>query len=278
MFTGRKLLIATKHAKESVIQPLFEKEFNVTCHTNTTFDTDILGTFSGEIERRFSTMETLRKKCLLAAQEEKFDLIVASEGSFGTHPTLFFAAADDKFMLFLDLKNNIEISSREISLETNFSGEEVNTSNQLLVFAEKALFPSHALILKSSEKNPEIIYKGIVQKEDLLNKFQELKSKFSSVFVETDMRAHLNPTRMQVIQKATEKLVAKIKKTCPSCNFPGFDVEEIIKGLPCDNCGLPTKSTLALKYSCKNCDFKQEQKFPNNKKFEEPTFCDYCNP
>ena len=111
MFAVRKLLIATKHGKESVIQPLFEKELNVICHVNTTFDTDTLGTFSGEIERPLSVMETLRKKCLLAAEEEGFDLIVASEGSFGMHPTLFFAAADDECMLFLDIKNNIEISS-----------------------------------------------------------------------------------------------------------------------------------------------------------------------
>jgi hypothetical protein len=278
MFAGRNLLIATKHAKENVIQPIFEKNLDVICHINSKFDTDALGTFSGEIERHLSVIETLRQKCILAAEHEGFDLVVASEGSFGMHPTLFFAAADDEVMMLLDLKNNIEIVAREISLETNFSSELITTVEQLETFTKKVHFPSHGIILKSSENNAEIIYKDIKEFDVLIEKFQELKLKFSTLFVETDMRAHRNPTRMQVIKMCTEKLVTKINNTCPNCDFPGFDVTQTIKGLPCENCGLPTKSTLAVIYTCKKCTFHKEEKFPNNKKFEEPTYCDYCNP
>jgi hypothetical protein len=52
MFEGRRLLIATKHHKEQVIAPVFEKELAVQCFTSDEFDTDSLGTFSGEIERK----------------------------------------------------------------------------------------------------------------------------------------------------------------------------------------------------------------------------------
>lgn len=40
MFQGRKLLIATKHKKENVIAPIFEKEFGVNCFVSDKFDTD----------------------------------------------------------------------------------------------------------------------------------------------------------------------------------------------------------------------------------------------
>ena len=52
MFEGRKLLIATKHKKEIVIAPILEKELGVTCFVAPDLDTDELGTFTGEVERR----------------------------------------------------------------------------------------------------------------------------------------------------------------------------------------------------------------------------------
>ena len=51
LFAGRKLVIATKHGKESVLKPLFDKELGVKSELVEGLDTDLLGTFSGEIER-----------------------------------------------------------------------------------------------------------------------------------------------------------------------------------------------------------------------------------
>ena len=278
MFEGRKLLIATQHGKEKVIAPIFKKYFNIQSIVNNAFDTDSLGTFSGEIERKLDVIATLRQKCLLAAEHHKIDLILASEGSFGSHPTLYFCAADDEFVMLSDLKNNLEIIARELSTATNFGGENITTENQLLTFAENSFFPTHALILKSSEKKPKIIYKGIQNETDLLEKFHYLKVTYPEVFVETDMRAHLNPSRMTIIEKATHKLVAKMQTCCPNCKTPGFDISEVIEGLPCEQCKCPTKSTLAWVYQCKKCAFKTEEKFPHKKQFEDPMYCDFCNP
>ena len=52
MFKGRRLLIATKHQKEKVIVPLLEMELGVKCFVPEYFDPDVLGTFTGEVERR----------------------------------------------------------------------------------------------------------------------------------------------------------------------------------------------------------------------------------
>lgn len=278
MFTNRKLLIATKHGKETVIAPILEEELGVICIRNEKFDTDTLGTFTGEIERKIGVVATLREKCLQAAKLHDCDLVVASEGSFGPHPTLFFAVADDEFMMFLYLKNNIEIIAREVDLKTNFAGETISNETKLLEFAMKVLFPSHGLILKSSENNPEISYKGIQSESDLLDKFNQLQNKYTSVFIETDMRANFNPTRMQVIEKLAKQLIKKIKSCCPECATPGFDVTEVVAGLRCEQCNLTTKSTLSHLYQCKKCHFTLEKKFPNGKEKESAMYCDYCNP
>ena len=87
-----------------------------------------------------------------------------------------------------------------------------------------------------------------------------------------------NPSRMNVIEKVAQKLIDKIKNNCPNCNLPGFDIVRSNAGLLCENCYLPTRSTLSHLYKCKKCSFEQEQFYPRGIKYEEPTFCDNCNP
>jgi hypothetical protein len=278
MFEQRKLLIATKHQKESVIAPLFWEEFRNYCFTSDAFDTDSLGTFSGEIDRKGNALSTLREKCIIANKATNCDLVVASEGSFGAHPTLFFAQANEELIMLKDFKNDIEIVAREISLETNFNGKLITNEADLLAFAEQINFPSHAIILKPEEKNYSKIFKGITTRAALNKSYSELKQDFNSVYAETDMRAMFNPTRMKVIEKVTHKLIEKIKSLCPKCSFPGFDIVKAIPGLPCENCSLPTQSTLSYLYQCEKCCYEKELQYPRGIKFEDPTYCDNCNP
>ena len=115
IFKGRKLLIATKHEKEKVIAPILEKELGVKCFVVKNFDTDKLGTFTGEIDRIDDPITTVRNKCIMAMELMNCDLAIASEGSFGAHPTIYFVPADDEFLIFIDKKNGLEIIAREIS-------------------------------------------------------------------------------------------------------------------------------------------------------------------
>jgi hypothetical protein len=278
MFNDRKLIIATKHEKEKVIAPLLEKAFGVGCTVAANFDTDMLGTFTGEVERKDDPLSTARSKCLIAMGLNNCDLAIASEGSFGPHPALFFVYADDEIVLFIDIKNDLEIVARELSTETNFNGGEIKTEKQLFDFAEKAKFPSHGLILRRSKEDYTEIIKGINDPGQLKNYFDEFMEKYGSAYVETDMRAMYNPTRMSVIGKAVQKLVDKINSQCPLCKTPGFGITEAKLGLPCNLCGSITRSTLSYIYTCKKCSFSKEEMNPNKKTTEDPGFCDCCNP
>lgn len=278
MFQNRKLLIATKHHKEKVIAPILEKELGVHCFVDPTFDTDTLGTFTGEVERNLDPIATAREKCLQAMQQNNCDLGIASEGSFGPHPSLFFIHADDEFLIFIDQKNKLEIIVREISTTTNFNGTQIETQKELFEFAEKVYFPSHGLILRKSKDDNTEIHKGITDREILKKLFEHFNTQYGSVYVETDMRALYNPTRMEVIKKATQKLVDKIKSSCPQCTTPGFGIMEVRTGLECSLCGLPTKSVKSHIFICQHCQFTQEEMYPHKKTSEEPTYCDYCNP
>ena len=278
MFQNRKLVIATKHKKEKIIAPLFEEAFGVKCFTLENFDTDLLGTFTGEIEREDDPITTMRNKCLQAMELSNCDLGIASEGSFGPHPTIFFVHAADEFIIFIDKKNSLEIIERELSLKTNFNGSEIKTEQELTEFANKAKFPSHALIMRKAKDDTAEIIKGINNWQTLTETFQLFINKYGSAYAETDMRALYNPTRMEVIEIAAKKLIKKINSFCPDCDTPGFEIKDAIKGLPCSLCGLPTRSTLSHIYECKKCGFRKEVKFPFNITQEDPTYCDFCNP
>ncbi len=278
MFANRKLVIATKHEKEKVIAPLFEKAFNVNSFVPKNFDTDLLGTFTGELERQADVLATLRNKCLMAMDLNNCDLGVASEGSFGMHPSIFFVSADDEFIILIDRKNNLEIIERELSTHTNFNGNEIKTVKQLNEFAHSVKFPSHALILRKASGDTTEIMKGINSRENLEKGFKHFINKYGSVYAETDMRALYNPTRMEVIGRAAEKLVTKIQSLCPECSTPGFGITSATKGLPCNSCGFATQSIISYTRECSKCGYRKEDMFPHNKTTEDPMYCDICNP
>jgi hypothetical protein len=284
MFEGRRLLVATKHKKEEVIAPLFFDELGLSSFVIDDFDTDNFGTFTGEIEREGGPLETLRKKAQTAMAMVDVDLVVASEGSFGPHPSLYFVPAADEMLIFIDRKNDLEILAREVSTETNFASAEVSTEEGLLKFAEQSLFPSHALILSSPIENvtnpteKPFFFKGVTMQEELVDIYRDLRKKTKTVLVQTDMRAMYNPTRMKTIAKACHKLIRNIVSQCPSCVTPGYNVTDVLDGLPCSLCGRPTKSTLAHQYVCRRCGYEELRYYPNLKLEEDPTFCDYCNP
>ncbi|NHM07551.1 hypothetical protein G4D82_09990 [Flavobacterium sp. CYK-4] len=277
-FEGRRLLIVTQHQKEKVMAPILTEALGVHCVVSTHFDTDLLGTFSGEVDRKSDALTTVREKCLRGMQLHQCDLAVASEGSFGMHPSVFFASADDELVMLIDQKNQLEITARELSLETNFDAAEVRDKHELLSFLEKIRFPEHGIIIKKAEKNHSGMAKGITDWEQALAICNDFISSQGSAYVETDMRAMYNPSRMKVIEKATQNLVQKILSVCPVCEAPGFGITDAVAGLPCRLCRSETRSVLYHVYTCQQCSHIEKQYYPRGVREEEPLYCDYCNP
>ncbi len=278
IFKNRELVIATKHKKEEVIAPILETCLGVKCIIPKNIDTDILGTFTGEVDRVDSPLEAARKKCELAMTLTNCDLAVASEGSFGAHPSIPFVHANDEILILIDKKNKLEIIARELSTNTNFDGTEITSEKELVEFINKAKFPSHKVIIRKEKEHIEDIYKNLKTLDGLKKTFEYIFLKHKKAYVETDMRAMNNPTRMAIIKLATQKLADKIKSCCLKCNTPGFSITGVELGLPCNNCGFPTKSPLFHLYSCIKCQYKSRIMYPNKKETEEAMFCDLCNP
>jgi len=281
LFKNRTAVLLTMHEKEDVIFPVLQ-ETGMLLKVEKTFDTDLLGTFTNEIARQGSQLEAARAKALKAIEITGNPIGIASEGSFGPHPTIYFVPANIELVLLVDAENKIELAGWELSTDTNFSGEEVASYKEALVFAEKIRFPKHGLVVKYpvSKNRFEIAAKGIITRETLKQVITKAL-KFSTdgkAHVETDMRALYNPMRMKVIEKAATNLLNKINSLCPACGWLGFEITEWLNGLPCENCFLPTKGIAKHIYQCKKCNHKKEIEYPNNKKYSDARFCDFCNP
>ena len=277
-FEGRKAVLATMHKKENVISPLFKLALGVEVIVPSSMNTDSFGTFSGDIKRKGTSDEVLLQKCELGLHQCGLDLGIASEGSFGPHPLMPFVPCNEELVILIDKKNNWTFKGRSLSFETNFNSAVIHTKKDLEDFAERAKFPSHGLIIKNSSDDVTAIKKGITDWQTLFDSYLEMKSGRHAVYAETDMRAHLNPTRMKNIHVATQNLLDTINSLCPVCSSPGFVVRSTDTGLPCSNCGLPTPSTYAFHYACQACHHKTTHLFPHGKQTEDPLYCPYCNP
>lgn len=209
LFAGRKLVIATMHKKEHVIAPLLQKALKVDIVIPSDFDSDQFGTFTREIKRHRDQLDTARAKVLAAMEITNTDLGVASEGSFGIHPSIPFVQSNLELLLLIDKKHNYEIRGHHRTSATNMRGEYIKTQQEALDFADQIGFPEHGVIVRKSANSNEMIHKNIHNKEQLIKTVNDMLSHASdkTIFIETDMRAHRNPTRMIAIQKATEDLL-----------------------------------------------------------------------
>ncbi|MEN9336433.1 MAG: hypothetical protein RLZZ500_1420 [Bacteroidota bacterium] len=277
-FLGKKLCIATAHHKEIAIASVVEQGLGVECVVPAHLDTDSLGTFSGEISRKGNVLETLRAKCTLAMKKNPTDLVLASEGSFGAHPSSPFLPADYEMVLLVDVLNGKEYTGSYWTTDTNFSAAIIQSEDEMEAFLNRVGFPSHGVLLRKDAASFDPIFKGITAEDKLWHHYHYLKDTFGTVYAETDMRAMYNPKRMFAIGKATENLVANLKSLCPSCQAPGFSILKMESGLPCAWCKQPTRSPLFTLRQCGNCGWEQHDFYPHQKKEEEPDYCDYCNP
>lgn len=277
-FKGRRLAVVSKHRKELAISPVMDSGLGVSSFAATAFDTDLLGTFTGEVPRKDDPLTTLRRKCLAGMHLHGCDLGIASEGSFGPHPVIPFVTSDEELLILIDAKNDLQLVHRELSTDTNFSGAEVGTPEELSAFAEKALFPSHALILRDVKEGVRAIEKGIRDWDMLIRHFHSIRTAHGTVYAETDMRAMHNPTRMRVIGQAAKGLLEKLQSHCPLCDSPGFLATDRIQGLPCSLCGSPTRSVQTLVFTCGKCGHGENRPRPDGRTEEDPMYCDWCNP
>merc|ERR1711916_420732 len=142
--------------------------------------------------------------------------------------------ANEEVVMFKDFNENIEVIGKDLS---------------------EIKFPDHGILIRDKEEN-EVILKGVFDHEQVIRFVSASLKTGQKLEVSSDMRAVYNPTRMLNIEKATQALVQNMQSKCPQCEAPGFIVSDQKPGLPCSNCGMPTRSIKTAIKKCQKCEYE----------------------
>lgn len=280
-YLGRTFVMATKHEKERILRPILASHLGVNVELAEAVDTDCLGTFSGEITRQGTPLETAIKKARLGIQATGIPIGIANEGSFGPHPQMPFFNSDQELLVLVDIERDIVIEEYVVSASTNVGEIKVSTMDQAEDFLANCKFGSHALVVRpNSSFSSDKIQKGILDRQALARVVQYCATHSADglAHIETDMRAHLNPTRQNVIAEAGEKFARRIKSLCSECGNPGWGVVDCIMGLPCETCRSPTQLIHKEIEGCVKCAFRKVLPRSDGKANAPTHLCPACNP
>lgn len=269
------------HGKEQVIAPLAARFLGLNLHLAEGLDTDAFGTFSREIERTGGARDAARAKIAAAFTYTPDARIgIASEGSFGPHPKLPFAALDRELVLLIDRESGLELIGHHATMNTNFAHRVVTDIPTGLAFAARAGFPAHGVIVMGiadgQRARPLALSKSIGTKARLVTVLAQAIALTGAAQIETDMRAHRNPRRMRAIRRAMIDLLRRARSRCPECAQPGFAGMGRVPGLPCMRCASPTHLMRAEIWACEACDHREER--PVCVASADPMHCEVCNP
>ena len=278
IFSNRSASLLTKHGKERVIAEILHAEVGCLVQQTDAYDTDLLGTFTQEIPRYGSQLDAARKKAAIGMDLLHVDLGLANEGAFVSDPYSGMIPWNNELVVLIDQKHDLEITGFSSGPAQN-EHSYVSHWEELQKFADSALFPSHFLVIKPTDEYHPQSKKGIKELGDLKDAFEWAKSLSSKglIYVENDLRAFANPTRMENIRKAAIDLAKKMNSICPQCSTPGFWIKDVKRGMPCKACGLATDLEIAKIWGCIKCGHEQTEGMKVFT-FADPSKCNHCNP
>ena len=216
---GLPVLIATMHGKETVLAPpLAGLGFQVLLPVD--YDTDMLGTFSGDVRRPGTAVEAALEKARRACIATGVPRAISSEGSYRPCQTLFPGARNVEILAFVDMENGQEVVEVMTDLPTRFVKGRVPADfdapeTQALLSAMgwpdvRAMIvpedPGRGVVM------PEWVFKGLADAPSVIEALRvcAAHSADGQVHLESDLRAHMNPTRMASVARVGERLVQRL--------------------------------------------------------------------
>ena len=286
-YAGRRVVLATMHSKEQAIAPAFQEHLRVSLTVSPGLDTDRLGTFTGEVQRAGTMLDAAVAKAHAGMELMASPLALASEGSFGPHPLIPFVAGGMELMVFVDRELGIAVHETMVSRTTNFAHCVVlpdgsdTPDGAVDRFLDRVGFPAHGVIVRPNVGDINIAMAKGVQDPAHAHRCIALAASASTdgrARIETDMRAHMNPTRLAELGPLAERLARRLATICPSCSAPGWGGVDVITGLPCEECGTFTDLVAAEVHGCAACDHRAEVGRHDGLRHATAAQCPECNP
>lgn len=273
-----RVALGTMHGKAAVIAPPFSA-LGIMIEVPEGLDTDRFGTFSGEVSRVGTMEQAARAKALAAMEHTGLRVGLASEGAYGPHPVVPFLAIGQEILLWHEADTGREIVEMLRDDRPTYDQALVASVDEARVFLARTDLPRVAVVV-AGEGASRPVAKGLTDPRAVERAVAEAIALSDSgrARVLTDMRAHLNPRRMEVIGDLARRLAARLAYPCPACRAPGWGRLRLEAGLPCGDCGTPTGMVRAEILGCTACGAETAQPFPGAPDWADPGHCPMCNP
>jgi len=203
------------------------------------------------------------------------NLGLASEGAYGPHPQIPFLALGLETAILLDAATQTEVRETVTDETPTYGRFETGGTQDLDTFLRRVDFPAQGLILSWGAPEPGRMIKGLRDPAVLR---AELGSAEAGAVLETDMRAHMNPRRMETLRRLATRLADRLCCTCPLCEAPGFGRTGVETGLPCGCCGTATGLVVSELWSCPACAHSERRGRADGTTRADPGTCPLCNP
>lgn len=277
-YFDKEVVLTSKHEKLNLVKPAFDQ--HVGCKVfEVNLDTDQLGTFSGEIERKAPPQETAILKARLGMKSTGSSIGIASEGTVGPDPLVPFMHSNTEHLVLVDDENEIVISETYRSFDITVASIAIGPDDDIAEFLEKADFPNHKLIVRSNGKGKERTIKGISSLAELEDAIELMANSSPNrlVVIESDLRAMSSPSRQKNIEQVAKLLALRLSRLCPKCQSPGWGVTGYEKGVDCSKCGLNnSEAKRQQKLGCVKCDYSEPGVVIETNL--DPALCNFCNP
>jgi hypothetical protein len=281
-YEGKMCAFGTMHGKDRMVAQVFDSALCLEVVVPAEVDTDQFGTFTGEIARLGSMEEIAIAKARMAMKQTGLKVGLGSEGSYGPHPHIPFIPVGLEMMVLVDDERGYIIREHIVDDRPVFGHRIAADISELAAFLIENKFPSHSVIVRPNvvSSGKASIHKGISNASQLAALVKECaySSEDGKAFVQTDMRAHRNPTRMATIRRLAEKLAARISQNCPRCSSPGYGQIGIESGLACQSCSQPTDNVRYQVYGCSFCAHLEYRPRDDGRTHADPAQCQHCNP
>jgi hypothetical protein len=272
---GRRAVVATMHGKTAVIAPVLAP-LGLTCVTCQGLDTDRFGTFTRDIARSGSQTDALLAKARAALDlDPTADFALASEGAFGPHPLLPLIPSGLELVALVERHSGCAVIGRDHAVDAHFAQGEAQSADQVAQFVSRSTRAGHGWVVMAGRDGP-VLARDIADADALHERAMAQIARSGSVWLETDMRAHRNPTRMAAIGRATRDLVRRLTARCPHCNWPDW-IGQTEPGRRCAWCDMPTHEPLGETRKCRQCG-RCETVIDDPDRRAEPANCPQCNP
>jgi len=244
-------------------------------------DTDVLGTFSGDVARPGSMLDTAVAKARLGMALEGCALGIASEGSYGMHPHVPFLRGGLEIMVMVDHERDLIIHEELVVDGPHADHRRVRPGDEVRGLLDEFDFPAHGLLVRPAvqqrARRGTASVRDVAELDHAVARAAE-DSDDGHAVVFTDMRADRNPKRMANLVRLAHRLARRVRTPCPSCASPGFGVRRRPPGLPCRQCGTPSGMALGSVWGCVRCPHEDVREREDGRVRADPGACSFCNP